>query len=80
MKMPQEYTEDHIRHHTLTRRAHLEEKIGVPHKMHEWIRFRAHLSACQRKIESGEVNQGGSRLPRSAELGRHPVEVHFEED
>ena len=56
MKMPQEYTEDHIRHHTLTRRAHLEEKIGVPHKMHEWIRFRAHLSTCQRKIEPGEVN------------------------
>ena len=52
MKMPHNYTEDHNRRHSLTRRAHLAEQMGAPRKMHERIRLRAHQSTCQRRIRT----------------------------
>ena len=50
MKTPRNYIEDRIWCHTLTKRAHLAEQTGAPWKMHERIRLRAHLSACQKRI------------------------------
>ena len=63
MKTPRNYAEDHVQCHTLTRRAYLAEKTGAPLKMHERIRLRAHLSACQKKIGSNG-RQVGSADPR----------------
>ena len=46
MKMPRNYTEDRIRSHSLTRRAHLAEQMGVARKMYIMVNIRAHMSAC----------------------------------
>ena len=56
---------------TLTKRAHLAEQTGVPHKMHDMVNTWAHLSACQRKEHLGEPHLG------SPEPGRPPVQVYF---
>ena len=48
--------------------------MGVPHKIHERIRFKAHLSSGQRKMEAGEAHLG------SAEPGLNLVQVHLEEE
>ena len=76
MKMPCNYAEYLIRHHTLTRRAHLAEQTGAQQGMCKRIRFRALLSACQRKEHPGDAGLG-SADPR----GRPNLsgQVHFEE-
>ena len=64
MKTPHNYAKDLIRHHILTRRAHLAEQTGAPRNMHKRIRFRAYLSASQRKMDPREVNYGVHSLGR----------------
>src|SRR6185312_3218695 len=49
---PHNYTEDRIRRHPLTKRAHLAEQTGAPRIMHIRKDTRAHLSAYQRRIRT----------------------------
>ena len=78
---PHNYIEDRIRHHPLTKRAHLAEQTGMPHKMHTRKDTRAHLSACQKRIRTrGAMGGGVGRTPGSAEPALPPVQVHFKEE
>ena len=45
---------------SLRRRAHKQDKMGVPSKMHPKIKTRAHLSVAQRKAGLGECHLGSA--------------------
>ena len=46
------YAEYRIQHHTLTKRAHMSEETGPPHKMQKRIRIRIKEYTIQLKISS----------------------------
>ena len=47
---PHNYTEDRIRRHPLTKRAHLAEQTGAPRIMHIRKDTRAHMLASQQRM------------------------------
>ena len=56
------------------------EETSAPRKMHLRIRLRAHMSACQGKVEPGKLHLGVGRPPGLAEPEQTLVQVHLGEE